>query len=145
VRAWVRTAENDYFSIANIDKPAAVGFEQGDDAMALMIWLHRDEITERLEGMIEAAASPDALTPENKQGRVAELQAELLLLERQEVEGVFQAQNEGLNKEHRGDVNYLAFVGCMLVTASRPVTSHRLVWVLRSPNAATAGSTGRAG
>jgi hypothetical protein len=64
-------------NVMNVDK-LAIGFAQGDDGLALAVWLHKPALLERLDQMIDAAATPNALTPEDKQRRIADLQAELL-------------------------------------------------------------------
>jgi hypothetical protein len=76
-----------------------------------------------------------ALTHEARQRAEAEVQSDLLAVERDESWFVWQAQAQGLPIEHRSDCNPLAILQVRLVTTARatglPETSPGLSWPLR--------------
>jgi len=97
------------------DKPA-IGFVQADDAIALTVFLHKDLLLKRLEQMIDAGASSDALAPEAREKAVAEIGIQLLEVERREAALVWAAKEQGLPCEHRADASPQAILQCRLVT-----------------------------
>ena len=54
------------------------------NAFALTVWLHSDAIVKRLEEDIDAAADETALSSQDREARITQLNTALLLLERQE-------------------------------------------------------------
>ncbi|MET4037575.1 hypothetical protein ABIB94_008863 [Bradyrhizobium sp. JR7.2] len=76
------------------------------------------------------------MTHEARQKAEAEVQGDLLAVERDECALVWTAQAQGLPIEHRGgDLSPLALLGVRLITAPRPdaspETSPGLSWLLR--------------
>ena len=96
----------------------AVGFCEVPDAVALLAWLHRDLLIKRLDAEI-ATESDDAasLSHEARQQREAEVQSDLLAVERDEASLVWSAQSQNLPTEHRSDISPIALLGVTLVVA----------------------------
>jgi hypothetical protein len=95
--------------VANTDKPAAVGFCAVQDT-ALFAWVHKQALIERLEAEIDR--EPDdrnALGPDERARREAELQAQILAQDRNEAEIVWLARERGLPAEHRRSCSPLAW------------------------------------
>jgi hypothetical protein len=116
--------------------PAAVGFAEAPDALALFAWLHKDELIAALDHEIDAEADDAAaLTHEQRQQQAAEVALDLLEIERSESELVWAAQSQGLPVEHRPDISPLALLGLKLVTAPRadalPETTPGYSWPMR--------------
>jgi hypothetical protein len=106
------------------------------DTVALVAWLHKDALIAALDREIASEADDKAaLSHEAREKAVAETQADLLAVERDESWFVWQAQSQGLPVEHRADISPLALLGLKLVTAPRadpsPETSPGLSWLLR--------------
>ncbi|MET4518122.1 hypothetical protein [Bradyrhizobium sp. I1.7.5] len=115
----------------------SLAFTETADALALVAWLHRDALIAALDREISTEADDKAaLTHEARQKAEAEVQGDLLAVERDECALVWTAQAQGLPIEHRGgDISPLALLGLRLITAPRPdaspVTSPGLSWLLR--------------
>jgi hypothetical protein len=114
-------------------QPGATAFAQTPDALALTCWLHKDGVMDR---EINAEADDKAaLSHEARQKAEAEVQADLLAVERDEAALVWQAQAQSLPCEHRSDCSPVAILGVTLVTTPRadgpPPTSAGLSWDLR--------------
>ena len=112
--------------------PGAVAFAETPDAVALFAWLHRDLLIKRLDAAIDAEADDaTALSVEARQQAEAEVQLDLLEVERSECALVWLAQSQNLPLEFRADTNPLALLSVQLVTAPRatalPPTSPGLV------------------
>jgi hypothetical protein len=99
-------------------------FTEVTDAVALVAWLHRDLLIERLDAEISTESDDKvALSYEQRQQAEAETMADLLSVERDEAALTWQAQAQGLPVEHRSDCSPLALLGLRLVTAPREVPS----------------------
>ena len=102
------------------------------DAVALAAWLHRDLLIERLDAEISTESYDKvALSHDQRQQAEAETMADLLDIERQEAEFVWQAQAQGLPVEHRAECSPLAILQVRLVTAPRvdvPNSSPGVSW-----------------
>ena len=99
-------------------------------------WLHRDALIAALDREIASEADDKAaLTHEAREKAEAEVQGDLLAVEREESALVWQAQSENLPAEHRADVSVVALLSIALVAAPRadasPGTTPGLSWPLR--------------
>ena len=98
----------------------ALAFTEVPDAVALAAWLHKDALIKRLDAEIDTEADDAAaLSHEARQKAEAEVQSDLLAVERDESALVFKAWADGLPCEHRSDCSPLALLGLRLVTAPR--------------------------
>jgi hypothetical protein len=87
---------------------------------AWVVWLHRDALIKRLDAEIDTEADDKAaLSHEARQKAEAEVQGDLLDVERQEAALVWQAQQSLLPCEHRSDCAPQAILGVKLVTTPR--------------------------
>jgi hypothetical protein len=103
----------------------ALAFHEAVDVVGLFAWLHRDALIAALDREITSEADDGAaLTHEQRQRAEAEVMGDLLDIERQETALVFAAQAQGLQIEHRADINPVALLGLVLVTASRATNGH---------------------
>ena len=94
------------------------------DTVALVAWLHKDALIAALDREIASEADDKAaLSHEAREKAVAETQADLLAVERDESWFVWQAQSQGLPVEHRADISPLALLGLRLITAPGAVPS----------------------
>lgn len=101
-------------------QPGAVGFSEMPDALALVVWLHRDALIAKLGAEITAEADDAAaLSHEARQQQEAEVQGDLLAVERDEAALVWSAMAQNLPVAHRADSSPLAILGCRLETAPR--------------------------
>jgi hypothetical protein len=109
----------------NIPKaPAAIGYGEVIDPVALAAWLDPQALLKKLDAEIDSKSDDKAaLTPEARQQREAEVMADLLAAETEEAALVFQAQSRNLPVEHRADISPLAILGMQLVTAPRALPS----------------------
>jgi hypothetical protein len=85
-----------------------MGFAAGDvpDAVALVAFLLHDQLQASIAELVKQAADQKAaLSAEQQQRRLAELQAEILLIERQEVRAIELAQGQGTTINYRIDTN----------------------------------------
>ena len=65
---------------------AGAGYGEAVDALALMVWVHRDALTRAIDEELKVCCSEgEPLTREERTKRVAEIDAERLVLEREEV------------------------------------------------------------
>ncbi|MFZ0849995.1 MAG: hypothetical protein WAO08_12415 [Hyphomicrobiaceae bacterium] len=89
------------------------------DTLALFAWLHRDQLIAALDREIDAEADDaSALTHEAREQQAAEVQADLLDIERQEASLMFRAWADGLSIQPRPDLAPAAWLGVQLVTAA---------------------------
>ncbi|WP_354209566.1 MULTISPECIES: hypothetical protein [unclassified Bradyrhizobium] len=117
-------------------QPGAVAFAEVPEAVALVAWLHKDALIAALDREIASEADDKAaLSHEARQKAEAEVQGDLLAVERDESWLVWSAQGAGLPVEHRGDCSPLAILQVRLVTTPRdsalPETSPGLSWPMR--------------
>ena len=105
-------------SLHNIPQaPAAVGYAEIVDPVAVVAWLFRDALIKRLDAEIDSEADDKAaLSPDDRQRKEAVVLSDLLAIERQEAEMVWRGQNEMLPVEHRADADPRAILGVQLVT-----------------------------
>jgi hypothetical protein len=109
-----------------IGGPEALAFGEVIDTVGLFAWMHRDALIARLDAEVASSADDGAaLSPEARETAAAEVQADLLAVERDESALVWQALAQGLPVEHRADVSPLALLGLQLV--SRPAGNGGLV------------------
>jgi len=110
----------------------ALAFSEQPDVLGLICWLHKDALIAALDREIDAESDDKvALSHEARQKAEAEMMGDLLAVERDECALVWQAQAQGLPVEHRSDINPLALLGIVLVTAPRadvPGTSAGHAW-----------------
>lgn len=114
-------------------QPGAVAFAELEAAVPILVWLHKEALIKRLDAEIDAEADDKAaLSHEARQQREAEVMGDLLAVERDEAELIWQAQAKGLPVEHRSDINPVALLG---VVTAPPVngrgTSPEHAWTVR--------------
>lgn len=103
--------------IMNSD-PAAIGFHEAPDPIALLCWLLREPLRLALESEIDAAANDvAALTAEQRQQAAERLLADALELEREESELVWRAQTDNPTILQRDDIAIPALLNVELVPA----------------------------
>jgi hypothetical protein len=79
----------------------AIAFAEAPDTLALFAWLHRDALIKRLDAEIDAEADDkSALSHAEREKAEAQVQADLLAVERDECALVWRAQSENLPVEH---------------------------------------------
>jgi hypothetical protein len=104
------------------------------DTIALMCWLHKDALIAALDREISTESDdPASLSHEAREKAEAEVQGDLLAVERDECALVWTAQAQNLPCEHRPDVSVLALLSISLVTAPRTTeqTSPGYSWPMR--------------
>jgi hypothetical protein len=105
-------------------QPGAVAFAEVPDTLGLFVWLHRDALLAKLDAEIDTEGDDRvALSHEQRQQREAEVQGDLLEIERQEATLTWLAMAQNLPVEHRIDINPLALLGLKLVTTPRAIPS----------------------
>ena len=85
-----------------------IGFAGGDvtQAHALVVWLFEDRLQERVADLIkESADQKKALSAEQQNQRRADLGAELLLVERQEVAAIEHGESQSIAIDIRVDTD----------------------------------------
>ena len=104
---------------ATVYNAAVPGFAATEttDLLALTCWLHRDAL------IAEEADDKAALTREARERQAAELQGDLLAIERDESVLVWTAQGQGMPAEHRSDCSPQAILGCQLIAVPAVVSS----------------------
>lgn len=73
------------------------------DGAALLAWLFRDTLRERVEALIDFAAPDEAMPAKDKRAALAALEAEILQLHRERAVLVERGVAEGLTLHHRPD------------------------------------------
>jgi hypothetical protein len=117
--------------------PGAVVFVDVPDVAAILSTVLKEQFMAWLAADVDRNADPKgALSHEERQQREAEVQADLLAVEREESFFVWQAQQaQALPVEHRGDCSPQAILGVALRTPPRadglPPTSAGLSWTVR--------------
>ena len=109
----------------NIPKaPAAIGYAEVIDPIALVAWLLKDAVIKRLDAAIDAESDDDAaLSHEAREKAEAEALSDILANDRSESFFLALAQSQGMQIEHRSDISPLALLGLRLITAPRAVPS----------------------
>ena len=103
--------------IFNSERPAVVAYSEFPATVAMLAGVFPKEMTAWLNTMVDAEADDKiALDPAERQKREAELQEQLLPIERQEASLVWKAQAQNMPAEHRTDCHPLAILGGQLVT-----------------------------
>jgi hypothetical protein len=106
-------------SVLNTGTPA-IAFAEMPDTLALVAWLHRDALFAALDREIVTESDDDAaLTPEARQQQEAEMQGDLLAVEREESALVWRAMDERLPVEHRNDCSPQATLQLSLIASPR--------------------------
>ena len=111
---------------ATIYNAAVPGFAATEttDLLALTCWLHRDALIAKLDALIaEEADDKAASTREARERQAAELQGDLLAIERDESVLVWAAQGQGMPAEHRSDCSPQAILGFQLIAVPAVVSS----------------------
>ena len=111
----------------------ALAFAEAPDAIALTCWLHRDLLIKRLDEEISSESDDRAaLSHTDRELRSAEIQGDLLDIERQEASLTWSAMEQNFPIEFRSDISPLALLGLKLITTPRaeapPETSPGLSW-----------------
>lgn len=98
----------------------SLAFTETADALALVAWLHRDALIAALDREISTESDDAAsLSHEARQKAEAEVQGDLLDVERTEAALVFAAWEQGLACDARSDISPLALLQVQLITAPR--------------------------
>lgn len=100
--------------IHNSQTPA-IGFASADHALAFTLWLHKSAAIAALEREIEADDKA-ALTHEAREQQAAQVQGDLLAVERDEASLVFRAWHDGLSIASRPDIAPAVLLNVTLVT-----------------------------
>lgn len=90
-------------------------FGTGAGGGALFAWLHRDALVERVEQMISALPTKGCLSDEEREARLAEIDASRLEVERAEEALICKAEAEGQTIPRRTDANPLAILELEMV------------------------------
>jgi hypothetical protein len=118
-RRIVWAMRNVQSQVFNAEAPS-LAFGETHDLLPLFAWLHRDALIKALDREIDTEADDGAsLTHEARQKAEAEVMGDLLAVERDEAALTWQAQDQRLPVEHRSDINLVALLGCVIVTALR--------------------------
>jgi hypothetical protein len=106
-------------------QPGAVAFAEGvPDTLALLVFLLKPTLIAALDAAIDAESDDSAaLTTEERQLRIAEIEGDLLAVERDESALTWLAMAERLPIEFRSDISPIALLGLRLVQA--PVNRSR--------------------
>jgi hypothetical protein len=84
----------------------SLAFHEAVDVVGLFAFLLKPAMISVLDALVDAEKDDkNSLSHEARQQREAEAMGDLIDIERQEAELVFQAQSEGLPVEHRSDIN----------------------------------------
>lgn len=111
---------HDQVQILNGD-PALIGFTETPDAMSLLAWLLKDELIRKLDAAIDEAADDGiAMTHEQRRQAEAQVLADLLATEREEVWLIEAAQAQGLQIDFRPETSALAILSIKWVAAPPP-------------------------
>lgn len=103
----------------------SLAFAQVPDALALIAWLHKDELIAALDREISTEADDKAaLSHEARQKAEAEVMSDLLSTERDICSLILRGQADGLPVEFPADINPLAILQVQLITAPRPTNGH---------------------
>jgi hypothetical protein len=114
----------------------SLAFHEAIDVVGLFAILVPSALISILDAQIDAEKDdPAALSHETRQQREAEVQGDLLAIERDECGLVWLAQSQNLPCEHRPDVSVAALLSITLVTTPRanetPETSPGYSWPMR--------------
>ena len=105
--------------VYNTEIPS-IAFADAHDTVPLIAWLFKPAMIAALEREIDTEADDkSALTHEARQQQEAEVQGDLLAVERDESWMVWQAMSERLPVDHRSDCAPQAILQCRLVLAPR--------------------------
>lgn len=86
------------------------------DMTALFAWLHKDALIARIEQEIDGIADDtSALSPQDREQCLAQIDADRLAIERQEAALVWRLQADGLPVEHRTDADARAVLAVDLI------------------------------
>ena len=91
------------------------------DALATLVWLHRDQLLKKLDSEIDAASDDGAaLDADERQRRESETRASLLACERDLAALIWEAQRQHLPVDFPADIAPIAILSVQLASA-RPV------------------------
>jgi hypothetical protein len=115
---WPRTEA--VLPLVAMGKDGAIfGNAQGDvaDVLGLFAWLHRPALLKALDGLIDSEADDDhAMSMTDREIKLAEIERDRLVIERQEAALVWHGQAQGESVEHRADASPAAVLGIALQT-----------------------------
>jgi hypothetical protein len=77
----------------------------GDGGASLLVWLCRDQLEQRLVGMLPPNDLPGSLSDERREERIAEINARRLDIERQEEAAIMSAADDGMTIIRRRDAD----------------------------------------
>ncbi|WFU34071.1 hypothetical protein QA635_06425 [Bradyrhizobium brasilense] len=114
-------AQSRQVEIHNVPGGGAIGFSEQPNSIGLIAWLFKDALIAALDREIdEAADDGEALTIEQRREREAEILADLLAVEREEVMLVDRAEKQGQHVAHRAGTDPLALLSIEWVPAAPP-------------------------
>jgi len=111
-REVVWPVQNLRANVFNTGTPA-IGYAEAPDTLAVLAWLHKDALIKRFDAEADDKA---ALSIEAREPQAAEIQGDLLAVERDKAALVWPALAQGLPTEHRSDCHPLAILGAELRT-----------------------------
>jgi len=105
--------------------PGAVAFAEGvPDTLALLAFLLKPTLIAALDRLIDQEADDkSALDGPERERRTAEVEADLLDIERQEASLCWSAMEKNLPCEFRGDINPVALLGLRLIARPHAVSA----------------------
>ncbi|MGY8679573.1 hypothetical protein Q2941_17520 [Bradyrhizobium sp. UFLA05-153] len=98
-----------------------VGNAQGEttDVLALFCWLHRPALLKAIDSLIDSESDDGhALSQQDRQMKLAEIDRDRFMIERQEAALIWHAQGQGDNLEHRANAHVMAVLGFALETSA---------------------------
>lgn len=94
----------------------SIVFSETPDLLGLLCWLHRDQMIERIEGLIDVAADDaHALSELERQEMEAQISSDMLAVERSEVALIRYAEARGEVIDYRRDCSPAAVLGVELI------------------------------
>jgi hypothetical protein len=107
------------FAQTDMSVPVAGGNWTQADALATLVWLHRDQLLKKLDSEIDAACDDDAaLDDAERQSRRSETQASLIDSERGLAALIWEAQRQHLPIEFPADLAPMAILSVQLRQAA---------------------------
>jgi hypothetical protein len=101
-------------------RTAGIAAWEEPNMLATMAWLLKPALIAALDFAIDSVADDtNALSPEAREVKAAEVQRDILAVEREEAALTWAAQAKGLPVEHRSDISPLALLSLRLITAPK--------------------------
>jgi hypothetical protein len=122
------------------------GYVEVPDAFALIAHLMRDRLIEAINAEIDAAGEDEiALSPEDREAKISQLNEQIVEIERDEADYLWQADQDGLTVPHRGDIGIPALLGlssAFIELPKKPQEPYRTYdQIHRTPNLAPVPSS----